>query len=391
MALRLVSVVGSGCPRIGRFHASLVEQYRGLLVPCPTCVYEIDGHTEPPELLMFFGWVLWNAAALPPFAAELGRYAQAALRLLPVLDQATHANSHLPADLQRFDAFLCAPHGETWPEALVDEVLTLVWQRRPRRRIFISYRRIESQRIADQLYERYHRGSLEVILDQRSMRPGYDFWQTARRELEDSDAMLLLVSPGLTESRWVREEIDFAQTRRIGLLGIIWPADDTINPATSAEALKIPTELQLQLASPAPTGPDARRLTESELAEVDHLLFTGRSQAIAGRIRDLVEGAKDVLTAERFTHIEWQHDGDLRLRRDGAPWLGGLFPFRPNFGELRSWWTERRARAPAGMVVLYPQVDVNDPGELEFRDESDPWCRARTPPVLLCPVRPVPV
>lgn len=384
MALRLVSGDGPACPWIGDFREQLEEQYRRLGVPPPAPVSAVAGAHAPPELLIYFAHAPWDPAAAPQLASDLRDYAGAAPRLLPVLDQPAHASAHLPPEILRFNAFLRAVHGAAWPEALVDEVLTLIWQRRRSRRIFISYRRSESLEIARQLHDRYTARSFEVFLDERSIEPGVDFQRELCRELDDSDAVLLLVTPALTTSRWVREEIQLATTRRVGLLGLIWPADGAGDPMASAAARQIPDDLRLQLAPLAPAAdPAARRLSDEELARVDHLLFTGRSQSIASRIRDLVDCARQEL--RDFTVLAWRADGDLDLELDGARWLGRVVPFRPDVYTLWTWWEEQRVRPspPAGLVVLYPQLDPRDLHEIAFRAVCDAWCATVTPAVLL--------
>ncbi len=197
----------------------------------------------------------------------------------------------------------------------------------------------------------------------------------------------------MTDSKWVREEIQLAATRRIGMLGVIWPKNATIDPMTSAAAQQIPSDRRLQLAVAVSTDGSTRdimrdaKLADDELAQVDHLLFTGRSQAIASRVRDLVDSVSSALPAG-LTVIRWRDDGDLELSKDGAMWFGCVVPFRPDAIDLWSWWQERRARSPspAGIVVLYPQLDPSDPDDVAFRAVCEPWCASVGPRVVLCGV-----
>src|SRR5262249_33442990 len=140
-------------------------------------------------------------------------------RLLPVVQDAPSASTHLPGEVRAFNAFLRDRHGQVWTEALVDEVLALTWQRRRTRRIFISYRRSDAEGVAQQLHDRYSKIGFDVFLDDVTIQRGANFQAELTRWLDDADAVLLLVSPDMGTSEWVRKEIELAKTRRVGLLG----------------------------------------------------------------------------------------------------------------------------------------------------------------------------
>lgn len=368
---------------VSDFQAQLAKQYGALKMPSPPGVAGLSTAREHPELLIYFATAPWDETADPTFADALKTYADEARHLLPVIDKESDAGTHLAPALQRFNAFIAARHSKGFAAALVDEALTLLWQRRRQRRIFISYRRSESHAMARQLHDHFSARSFEVFLDERSIEPAVDFQHELKRHLDDSDAVLVLVSPGLANSRWVREELEFAKTRRIGLLGIVWPADPAVPvPAVVAQ---LDRDQQVTLTWPQRLPPDPKRkLSKKELGKVDRVMFEGRSQAIARRTTSLIDEAEPSLSPE-FSIVSRWSDGDLELDRAGESWLGRIAPFRPSPYDLWGWWDDIRQRSPPpeGILVLYPQVDPNDPTERAFRAVCDAWGKRVKPKVEL--------
>lgn len=89
-----------------------------------------------------------------------------------------------------------------------------------RPRLFISYVRAESHALAEQLHDHLIRLGFEVFLDRFSVKPGVDFQVRLTEELSRMGAVLVLESPGILKSRWVRHEVNFARSNRLGLIGL---------------------------------------------------------------------------------------------------------------------------------------------------------------------------
>ena len=386
MPVRTIS--NSPCQWTDAFAKGLGHQYELLGLTRPPLVSQVDGPRSAPELLMYFGAQQW--APNPPLEAELDNYARNTTTLLPVIDDATDAVTHLPEAIRRFNAFQRSQHGDRWVDALVDETLTLTWQRRRSRRVFISYRRTDAERIAQQLFERYTERSFDVFLDDVSIHRGDDFQVELRRRLDDADAVLLLISPRIAESRWVREEIELALTRRIGLLGVVWP-EESFDARPDAIIEEVPADLRIQLdASALSNGsgePRTQRIDPARLTRIDHLLFTGRSQAIASRLRDLVEVAREAMETD-FEIETASPEGDMEARHRATKrrWLARIVPFRPELADLWQWW--KRATPPReGLVVVYPELDPTDPRAAALREVCDVWGTVASPRIRLCTVQ----
>lgn len=88
------------------------------------------------------------------------------------------------------------------------------------RRLFISYRRSDSQPLADQLFDAFSRKGFQVFLDRFSGTPGRLFPDELSEEIIDKGVVLLLETRGLGQSPWTLAEVGFAFLFRLGLLAV---------------------------------------------------------------------------------------------------------------------------------------------------------------------------
>jgi TIR domain len=104
---------------------------------------------------------------------------------------------------------------------------------RERRRLFISYRRVETSNVAAQLYEALDIAGFDVFLDTHGViRAGEPFQEILWHRLADTDVAIVLDSPGFLASRWTEEELARANTSNIQILQVLWP--EQIEGATAA-------------------------------------------------------------------------------------------------------------------------------------------------------------
>jgi hypothetical protein len=88
------------------------------------------------------------------------------------------------------------------------------------RRVFISYRRTDTEALAEQLFDKLHHAGFEVFLDRFSIDPGVNFQSRLYQELADKAMVVFLESPNFLKSDWVQLEIDFVKKYRLGYLAI---------------------------------------------------------------------------------------------------------------------------------------------------------------------------
>lgn len=86
--------------------------------------------------------------------------------------------------------------------------------------VFISYLREESSSVADQIHDALRRIGYRVFLDRFSGTPGHVFPFELAEAMAKSDAVLVLETKNITQSKWTMWEAAFAHRYRIGPLAV---------------------------------------------------------------------------------------------------------------------------------------------------------------------------
>lgn len=157
---------------------------------------------------------------------------------------------------------------------LAAALLECVGLLRRQRRVFVSYRRVESRAAALQLHDLLSARGFEVFLDTHDIRPGDPFQDVLWHRLVNSDVMVMLDTPGYFDSRWTREEIGRARAKDIQVLRVIWPEHAPNKLMDMAETVYLDAgELEGR------DGPIASAVAEEIVLRVERL----RSRSIAAR------------------------------------------------------------------------------------------------------------
>lgn len=147
---------------------------------------------------------------------------RASLPVIPTVPAGTNFAAAVPSVLQGFNGLFRRADGEDMTE-LAAALLECVGLLRRQRRVFISYRRIESRAVAVQLYDLLSERGFDVFLDTHDIRPGEPFQDVLWHRLCDSDVMVMLDTPTYFESKWTRQEIGRARAKGIHVLRVVWP------------------------------------------------------------------------------------------------------------------------------------------------------------------------
>ena len=143
------------------------------------------------------------------------------MHVFPVVADLADFTQEIPPLLHDYNGFRME-RDESAAElaGLVMEALGL---QRGRRKIFLSYARMDSATVARQLREALGQRWYSVFLDTVSIRPGRLFQTELKEQLADSDVLLLLDSPHARNRRFVLDEIAFALQAGLGQIQLLWP------------------------------------------------------------------------------------------------------------------------------------------------------------------------
>jgi TIR domain len=145
---------------------------------------------------------------------------------------------------------------------------------RRQRRVFVSYRRVESRAAAMQLHDLLSARVFDVFLDTHDVRAGEPFQDVLWHRLCDSDVMVMLDTPTYFQSKWTRQEIGRALSKEIHVLRVVWPDQRPVKFTEMSE----PVHLE-QADLEGPEGPIRQQVADRIILAVENL----RSRSIASR------------------------------------------------------------------------------------------------------------
>lgn len=157
---------------------------------------------------------------------------------------------------------------------------------RKNRRLFISYRRIETRSIAVQLYELLDGQGFDVFLDSHSIRPGEPFQEVLWHRLADTDVIVVLDSPDFSNSKWTMEEVARANSTNIQALQLIWPDKTMLESSAFSKGFSLASSDFVNAQNQ--TG-DGALLTQVCLLRISVEVESLRARALAARQAYLVQ------------------------------------------------------------------------------------------------------
>lgn len=258
---------------------------------------------KAPTVGVYFG-----LAAPPVTWPGLSDFVQDGNIIVPVVQDLDIYNTLVPDELRGINGVSMSAM-DPGLEAVASVVLEGLSLLRRTRRLFISYRRVETRSVAIQLYELFDASGFDVFLDTHSVRPGEPFQEILWHRLADTDVICVLDSPDFMASRWTEEELARANASSVQVLQLVWP--DQMVPSTAAFSRLIQVEA-MDFESTSSTGPDAR-LSDSFAASLVPEVESLRARALSARHSYLVqELCRDAVTLglsakvqpERFITID---------------------------------------------------------------------------------------
>lgn len=244
-----------------------------------------------PTVAVFFGSVPSPTLASDD-AERLDHLLTDGTLIIPIVADIKRLATLVPRQMAHCHGITLADCGTNF-ERLAARVLEGFGLLRERRRLFISYRRVETSGVASQLYEALDAAGFDVFLDTHGvLRPGESFQDILWHRLADTDVALLLDSPGFLASRWTEEELARANTSNIQILQVLWPGQAQV--ATAAFSAFHPLSLD-DFAGTQTLGPEAR-LLDGCVSEIVDALESLRARAMGARhaflVREFVTEAR---------------------------------------------------------------------------------------------------
>ncbi|MCY4139476.1 MAG: toll/interleukin-1 receptor domain-containing protein [Rhodobacteraceae bacterium] len=229
--------------------------------------------------------------------------------IIPIARE-TERFEDFPALLQPLNGAVLPDDRNRWTSTAI-AVLESIGLLRAQRRLFISYRRTESQAVAVQLHDALSARGFHVFLDTHSIRPGKLFQDNLWHSLCDSDVMVMLDTATYFRSKWTREEFGRAQSMGINILRIVWPGHTPERTSELSEQFALnQSDSQSDLLR--------SQVLEEIIEKVEWLRARGvaaRHNEITGKLKTGVEAIGGEITGSGA-----YRSVSIRLKDGGAAW-----------------------------------------------------------------------
>ncbi len=206
--------------------------------------------------------------------------------IIPTIGSGGDFSTHVPGFLHAVNGLRRRNNDPEMAE-LAAAMLECVGLLRRQRRVFVSYRRVESRAASLQLHDMLTAHGFDVFLDTHDIRPGDPFQDVLWHRLVDSDVMVMLDTPTYFDSRWTRQEIGRARAKEIQVLRVIWPEHKPSKLTDLAETIYLDSaELE------GPDGPIIAATADTIVLGVERLRsrsIAARYMSITGKLRADVE------------------------------------------------------------------------------------------------------
>lgn len=318
IAIYQVAVLGRNDARASRIIELVLARLDDLGVSADALVFLNETEADQrdrrlPTIALFLGYPGADDESHPAIRGLIEE-STIMVTLVSCLKRVSH---EIPSSLRHINAL-----DVELPDKNFDRVASLLLEGfrllRRERRLFISYKRDDSQAVANQLYDALDACGFDVFIDTRSVPPSTDFQAELWHRLSDADVVVLIDTPGFRLSRWTTEELARANATNIQILHLLWPgqAEDGASAFSHFHPLNAH---DFEIAEPiAP----ASRLSAASLGEICRHAERLRARAIAARHRYLVDSFCDAardhglvpnVQPQRWISIELTPGSDLAV------------------------------------------------------------------------------
>jgi hypothetical protein len=270
--------------------------------------------------------------------------------LIPVIDDTDNWSGRLPSALADMNAI-----GAQTAHAGSD-ILQAAGILVPLRGVFLSYRRTDGAAMALQLSEALGRLGVDTFLDVLDIKPTQRVQERILDALDRLACVVLLESPQAIGSRWVEEEIVYAERRRLGALSICWaPPPAPGGPPTRFGLFDNGTRVEVsgRLVGQAPRV----ELSELALADALEVILQEMTQALYFRRANL---ERELMAAAG--NIERRAPWRFIVRKNRRSRLVGLSPYQPAPEDLYELALAKAEHQCNDAVLVHHPMQPDTPG-----------------------------
>ena len=215
------------------------------------------------------------------------------LCVLPVVRDLSHFNDVIPSDIKNLNAFKLKENADI--DTLSNYIFSYFGLLNLNRKVFISYKRQDTENLAMQLFDGLvHRG-FSPFLDSYSIEPGVDFQEYLKHELSDSEIMILLNSENFNCSKYTMEEIVVALHQSVGIVLVNFP--NSKKEIKDLAQISAPIEMS--------DNPDRfKEYSNKEITKILNKVESYRAKAFSLKRSTLISEVRKIVSLDKYNILQ---------------------------------------------------------------------------------------
>ena len=308
----------------------------------------IDNHLiKSPTICLYFG----NKEKKDKDIID--RFLSQNILILPLVSDVKEVPNEIPENLSVINCF------EYNSQDKIPEIVNLILEKfellPQKRKIFISYKRSDSTKVALQLYSFLTEAGFLPFLDSCSIRPMLNFQEELKNYMVDCDLILLLDTKNFFDSKWTVEEFNQANALSIGIIRLIWPDTDKAKDKESKCGLFENIELKKEDFSNVNFTMNGK-LKKSTLNIIKTQIEMFRARSIQFRQSNIIGEISKYATSQKKNIIQLHNYLEIKENADILiiPTLG--IPNSENFNSARKFLDEPHNKKQ--LYLLYDNRNI---------------------------------
>lgn len=308
----------------------------------------IDNHLiKSPTICLYFG----NKEKKDKDIID--RFLSQNILILPLVSDVKEVPNEIPENLSVINCF------EYNSQDKIPEIVNLILEKfellPQKRKIFISYKRSDSKKVALQLYSFLAEAGFLPFLDSFSIRPMLNFQEELKNYMVDCDLILLLDTKNFFDSKWTVEEFNQANALSIGIIRLIWPDTDKSKDKESKCGLFENIELKKEDFSNVNFTMNGK-LKKSTLNIIKSQIEMFRARSIQFRQSNIIGEISKYATSQKKNIIQLHNYLQIKENADILiiPTLG--IPNSENFNSARKFLAEPHNKKQ--LYLLYDNRNI---------------------------------
>jgi hypothetical protein len=213
-------------------------------------------------------------------------------------------------------------------------------------RIFISYRRKDTEDLGEQLFDALSHEGFDVFLDRFRVPPALDFQRRLTQELADKSMVLVLESAGFADSEWTRYEVEFAVKHRLGLFALQTPGGKDLAGIDHYSRIRL-TKSDFDIDNPLILNASSLQQTVKQI-KIEH----GRKMVWRRRI--LLDSMARALAHEGLPRQRLGPTGAIHVDGPGRKYIISLTPRPPELRDFHNTYLQSHADPSSRGLVVGP-------------------------------------